>query len=204
LFSALYWLPLTALSMLVAVATGGATGFLSPRHERNEADLKHTRFMRALIVASLLLSFVAMILMTDLYRGGWIFPAALLLIAVVFSFIGRSKLEPKRPMEQFTIWSAILLTMAFTNGLWDGFQALRALNGVYAVRLKGEEQDRHFPLLRNFTRGVLVHDPFDKRIVFHKWEEIQYMASHISPPTMTPFACAILNLPTCPATPPDP
>jgi hypothetical protein len=88
----------------------------------------------------------------------------------------------------------LLFGFTFMTGLTDGGAALRQTDNIYLVKLKEENDEKKWPVLRNLTRGLLVHDTLTTRVIFHKWEDISVLSRWAYPPMNLAPSCKYLGI----------
>jgi hypothetical protein len=93
--------------------------------------------------------------------------------------------------------------LAFLTGRTAGYFAVNGFSDVYIVKTKSDNDEKHYILLRNLSRGLLVRDPIASRIDFIKWEDITSFASKIPVLDTAPRVCNWFGF-RCPLSPPLP
>jgi hypothetical protein len=92
----------------------------------------------------------------------------------------------------------ILMILPFQVGRMEAYYRLIAFYHVYAIKTKTDDSERHYLLLRNLSRGVLVRDAVADRILFIKWDDIVIFSSKTPVPDTAILACSWFGI-KCPA-----
>jgi hypothetical protein len=149
---------------------------------------------------SLLAVLVLDLIIVDFARFSWLFSASGIIVALLFLYGDRVNI----PVQFSIVFSITLffLVSAIHWGLREGFWALEVDKPSYIFVLKGDATERNWPIVRNLTRGVLVHDILRGRVSFYKWEDISSMSKRENPPRWGMPICSLSRIPNCPPAPP--
>jgi hypothetical protein len=102
------------------------------------------------------------------------------------------------------IWMMVvpaLFVLAFATGKARAFSALDGFGSVYIVKSKYDDSEKHYIVLRNLSRGLLVRDAIAHRIAFIRWEDVTAFAAKAPIVDATPRICSWFHL-KCPPSPP--
>ena len=86
----------------------------------------------------------------------------------------------------------LFLFLAFSIGVADGYRSMSNVEDVYDVILK-DGGDKHFDVMRNLVRGIIVHDVLSSKVSFYEWKNIQTLSRRDYARPRESFGCVLLG-----------
>jgi hypothetical protein len=215
MFSALGWLPiviiLLVIGYLIPVPFNKRAEEIVSKENPTPEDIstmaeiadRLDRIMSTILWVGFVLLILALSL-TDFLRLIWVNFAILM---VVFFIVRHGKIigiEYSR-RNLFVLFGFILFGNAIIYGAREGFSSLEKMQQIYAFRFNKDDKEYNWPVIRNLSRGVLIHDVINNRVSFYKWDDIATMSVRVSIPAMGgPPLCYLFDLSYCPKGPTTP
>lgn len=203
LFSALWWLPWvivsTFLGYLIPVPASRKTRAIVEKEEESRTSdeiiaLAAVRKRIKRITFAILIFALALLVLSlffvDWSRAAWVpllvfvCSMALLFYITKIGFI---------PFSQAYLVVAIMVPTFIASSIWwgvrEGFTALEQVKETYIFKFNGDDVEHNWPIVRNLSRGVIVHDVLNNRVSFYKWENISMMSVRTSVPRWGSLIC---------------
>jgi hypothetical protein len=204
--SAIGWLPWAVLGMCVAavliISERRSANFVS--YEEKDAFYKQhpmRRFWREgpFIIAAwaAIIGGVVQLLVGDWYSRGAFELAFMVLWAKFLRWLvshEKIKLSLSKELAILFLFAPAVLFAAYVNGLVEGAESLSKREPIFIGRLKNENQERQWYILRNLSRGLIVRAFDGDRLLFVKWDDVAVLESQFQPPNRSGLACRIAGV----------